>query len=138
VVAVRVVQMAFHQIVGVVAVRHRLMAAAGAVAVALRVAAAVVVRCALGGVGRADRQGVFLDLPGRHVMEVAVVEVIHVAVVLDGRVAAAGAVLVRVRLVLLCRRAHLHPPFWVVFLSRRQFVGVFQRIVNYICNAAVC
>ena len=59
------------------------------------VAAAGVLRRARRRVGAADRQRVFLDAAGAVMMQVAVVQVIDVAVVLEARVAATGAVLVQ-------------------------------------------
>src|SRR5438067_13097150 len=93
VVAGGVVEVAADEIIGVVAVGDRLVAAAGAVDVALHVPAAGVRRGAGVRVGRADRQGVLAHRAvGLGVVQVAVVQVVGVAVVLDGRVPAAGAV----------------------------------------------
>ena len=105
--------MAFHQVVRVVAVWDSLVAAAGAVLVVFRMAAAVVSRRTLSGVGRVDRQGVFLGLAVLHVVQVAVVEIVDVTVVLDGRVAATGAVLMCVTGVRGRSRTHQ------MFLSRK-------------------
>ena len=91
---VRMMQASFHQVVGVVAVRHRLVAAVRAVLVAGLVAAVVLAVRAVGGVAGADFQAVFLDhvaLAGR-VVQVAVVQVVHVAAVPDGGVTAVGPV----------------------------------------------
>jgi len=98
--AVRVVEMALHQVVGVIAVRHGFVAAAGAVLVCAVVAAAGVLGRACAWVLLTDGQDVFFHILAIHVVEVAVVQVIDVAVMLDGGVAAAGTVLmvvVRVR-----------------------------------------
>jgi hypothetical protein len=110
VVAVRVVQVAVDQVVGVVAVRHRFVAAAGTVAVALVVTAAGVLRGAIGRVGRADLDRMALDAAFAHVVQVAVVQVIDVVAVLDGGVAAGWAMLVVVILVNLVL-AHFFPSF---------------------------
>ena len=96
VVAVRVVQVAIDEVIDVVAMWHRFVAAAGAVDVSGFVAAAVVVGRAGVRVGGADGDAVFIDVVAMRVVQVAVVQVIDVAVVLDGGVAAARAVLVRV------------------------------------------
>ena len=107
-VAVRVVQVAIDKVIDVVAMRHRFVAAAGAVDVSGFVAAAgavdvsgfvaaaVVVGRAGVRVGGADGDAVFIDVVAMRVVQVAVVQVIDVAVVFDGGVAAASAVLVRV------------------------------------------
>ena len=96
VVAVRVVQMAAHEVVDVIAVRHRFMAAARAVDVILGVGAAGVLRRAAGRVAPADGQRMLLDLAALGMVQVAVVDVIDMAFVLDGGVAAAGPVLMAV------------------------------------------
>ena len=90
--AARVVQVTLDQIVGVVAMGHRLVAAVRAVLVPGRVAAAVVGRRAGAGVGARDLEPMLLDAGRTHVVQVAVVQVVHVAVVLDGRVATIWAV----------------------------------------------
>src|SRR4051794_480601 len=100
VVAVGAVQVAVHQVVGVVAVRDRLVAAAGAVAVGRVVGAAGVGGGAGRRVGRVDGQHVLLDPGAGGVVQVAVVQVIDVAVVADGGVPAAGPVLVLVAFVM--------------------------------------
>ncbi len=89
---VRVVEMAIDQIVGVIAMRHGGMAAAGTVDVTGGVAGAAMVRRALGRVGRVDRDRVLVDVIAVEVVQVAVVQVVDVASVLDRDVAAAGAV----------------------------------------------
>ena len=102
VVAVRMVKMIVHQVINVVAVRNRLMAAVRAVLVTLLVRSTFMVRRAGRRVRRADRQGMFLDLAAILVVQVAVVQVIDVSIVLDGRVPAVGAVLVGVAFVMSC------------------------------------
>jgi hypothetical protein len=100
VIAVRVVQVAIHQIIDMVAVGDRLVAACWAVAVILRVSGTAVLRRAAGGVGRVDCQLVFLDLGTLDVVQMAVVQVIDVAIMQNPGVAAIGAVLVRVSCVM--------------------------------------
>jgi exodeoxyribonuclease V alpha subunit len=92
--AVRVVQMPVHQVVDVIAVRDRLMAAARTVLVVTGMAAAVMGRSALGRVGCGDAQAMLLNPLGAHVVQVAVVQVVDVPVVPDGGMAAIGSVLV--------------------------------------------
>lgn len=98
VVAVGVVQVPVHEVVHVVAMWHGLVSAAGAVHVTRVVRAAVVVGCALIRVLRADRQHMLVDVVTVGVMQVAIVQVVHVPVVLQRGVAAAGTVLVCVAL----------------------------------------
>jgi hypothetical protein len=89
----RVVQVARDEVIDVVAVRHRFVPAAGAVNVSRLVPAAGVAGGAGLGIGRGDGQHMLLDHSARGgVVEVAVVQVIDMAVVLNGRVPAAGAV----------------------------------------------
>ena len=96
-VAVGVVKVTADQVVDVLAVRDRLVAALRSVLVSGLVFGAVVARRAVSGVGFADREGVALDATLLVVvMELAVVEVIDVIVVADSGVAATRTVLVLV------------------------------------------
>jgi hypothetical protein len=88
---VGVMEVAGDEVVGVVAVGDRLVAAAGAVDVAGFVAGAGVGLAAL-GVGGADFDGALVHVPIVGVVEVAVVEVVDVIAVADSGVAAARAV----------------------------------------------
>ena len=101
VIAVRVVEMALDEVVGVVAVRDGGMSAVVAVVVLGAVAAAVVARCAGVGVVRVDGDPVLIGVALVGMVEVAVVEVVHVSFVDDGGVTAVGAVDVVVRFVCL-------------------------------------
>ena len=94
VVAVWVVQVAIDEIVDVVAMRYCFVTAAGAVHVSRFVATAVVVGRASVRVGGADCDDVLINVVTMLVVQVAVVQVINVAFVLDGGVAAVRAVLV--------------------------------------------
>jgi hypothetical protein len=92
VVAVRVMEVSIHQVVGVVAVGHRLVAATRAMDMARLVAAAIMRRSAVGRVDGVDRQRVLVDVPHVRMMQMPVMQVIGVRIVLDGRMTAAGAV----------------------------------------------
>jgi len=94
VVAVRVVQMTINEVVRVVAMRYGFVSAAGAVYMSRFVAVAVMIWGADVRVGGADGDGVFIDVVAVRMVQVSVVQVINVAFVLDGGVAAACAVLV--------------------------------------------
>jgi hypothetical protein len=106
VVAVRMVQVATHEVIDVVAVRHRFMAAVGPVTMCLLVSGAVMAGGAAGRIGTGDRQPVFLDVAAVLVVQMAVVQVIGVAVVVDGRVAAVRPVLMVVAFVV---SRHVNP-----------------------------
>lgn len=90
-VAVRVVQVAVDQVVDVVTVRDGFVAATGAMDVAGLVAAAFVLGRAAVGVGGRDRDHVLVDVVAMRMVQVAVVQVVDMTVMPDGRVAAAGA-----------------------------------------------
>ena len=87
-VAVRVMQVAIDQIIDVVAVRHRFVAAARAVPMALGVALATVLRRAGSRVRGTDGQHVLLDVAATGVVQVAIVQVIDVPFVNNAGVAA--------------------------------------------------
>jgi len=98
-VAVLVVQVVAHQVIGVISVRHGLMAASFAVLVRSLVRGAAVRRGALVGILLAHVDGVLFHLVRANVVQMAVVQVIDVARVHDGDVAALFAVLVGVSFV---------------------------------------
>jgi hypothetical protein len=107
VVAVRVVEPTVYEIVEVVAVRHRLVAAAGAVGVIGTVPGLGRVVGVRVGLGHAD--AVLFDAAvGARVVQVTTVQIVGVTVVGDGGVAAAITVLVGVVGV---RVGHLESPF---------------------------
>jgi hypothetical protein len=97
VVVVRMMQMTVVQVVDVIPVGHGFVAAAGAMHVVRRVAARRA-RVAVGMLG-VDLDHVLVDVVFVRVMEVAVVQVVDVAGVPYRRVAAVGAVLMRMLLV---------------------------------------
>ena len=87
--SVGMVEMATHQIIHVVAVRHGLVPAAGAVLVARLVGAAPVIGGAVRRVRAADRQLVLIHVVRVGMMEMAIVQVVGMAVVAHGQVTAA-------------------------------------------------
>jgi hypothetical protein len=103
---VRVMQMTVDDVVGVVAVGDRVVAAAGAVLVGAIVLAAVVRRRARGRVRAAYGERVLVDVVAVDVMEMAVVKEVLMAIVLDRLVAAVRAVGVGVLVVRLVFGAH--------------------------------
>ncbi len=95
VVAMWMVKAPIDEIVDVVTVRDRFVAAAGTVEVSIGVRDVIDVR-ATAGVFGSDREDVFFDRTvGILVMEMAVVNVVDVVTVLNGRVTAIFPVLMR-------------------------------------------
>jgi hypothetical protein len=93
VLAVRAVQVSADQVVVVVAMRHQLVPAARAVAVVLGVLAACVLRGARSLVRSRGLEGALVDVAGMLVMQMPFVQVIGVAGMLYGAMAATRAVL---------------------------------------------
>ena len=91
VIAVRVMQVAVHEIVDVIAVRHCFVPTART----MLVSAADIRRAAL-GIGRTDPDDMLVDMVAMHVMQMPLVKIIDVSVMAHGRMAAAGAMLMRV------------------------------------------
>ncbi len=94
-VAVRMMQMTIDKIIDVIAVRNRLVAAAGAVDVLCVMTAAAMLRRAGRWVGRRNRQLMLLHTAiGIDVVQVPVVQVVDVTIMLQTGVFAIRAVLV--------------------------------------------
>jgi hypothetical protein len=85
---VRVVEASVDEVIGVLAVRHSLVAAVRA----MHVLAAIVLAVAVVGELVIDRQRVLINVIAVRLVQVAVVDEVDVAIVDDRRVAAAGAV----------------------------------------------
>lgn len=98
-VAVRVMQMPVDQVIGVVPVRHPLMAAPRPVVVARFMPGARVPGGAVGGIALVDGDHVFVDVALVRVVQMPVVEVVDVVTVLKGGVPARGAMDVAVTVV---------------------------------------
>ena len=99
-VAVRVMQMTVNEIVDVIPVRNRFVSTAGSMNVVWIVPAAGMSRSAGFGVRVTDWHRVLFDFSALAlVMKVAIVKIIDVPIVLDGRVAAASSMLMIVVLV---------------------------------------
>ena len=93
---VHVVEMAVDEVVDMVSVRDRLVAAAGAVHMVRLVAAARVLARAAVRVRGVDVDDMVIDVVAMGVMQVSVVEVVEVPVVHHGPMSASGSVDVRV------------------------------------------
>jgi len=90
-VAVRVMKMPFDQVVHVIAMGHSFMPASRSVHMALVVRAAAVLGCAPVGIGLRYINLVFIDVIAVHMVQMPVMQVINVASVADGRMAAIGS-----------------------------------------------
>jgi hypothetical protein len=88
VVAVGMMEMVADEIVDVVAVRDRVVAAPRAMGVVGRVPAAGVLGRAIARIGATDGEHVLVDMVLVDVVEMPIVQVVRVAVVLDGGMAA--------------------------------------------------
>jgi len=96
VVAMREMQMAIDQIIHMVAVRHHFMPASGAVDVAGLVTCAAMLRGAGGGIGGAYGNHMLIDVPLVREVQVAIVQIIDMAIMANGGMAAVGTMLVGV------------------------------------------
>ena len=106
VLAVRMMEMSAHQVIDMIAMRHCLVAAVWSVDMAGFVRAAVVARSAVGRIGSADCESVVINMAVVNMMHVSIMQIIRVAVVLDGGVAAILAVGVCMTFVFHARCGH--------------------------------
>ena len=93
---VRVMQVPVDKVVDVIAVRHRVVAAARTVDVAVLVSVAAMARCAGIRVSFVDGDRALVDMIAVHRVEMPVVQVVDMAVVLDGTMPAMRSVNVTV------------------------------------------
>lgn len=94
VIAVWMMQVAIDQIIDVVAVRDRLVTASWAMNMAGLVPRARVSRRAPVGILRRHLYDMFIDVTRMHVMQVTIVQIVHMITVLHGRMPASGTMLV--------------------------------------------
>jgi hypothetical protein len=80
------------EVVDVIAMRHRVVSASWSVHVLRIVSAARMTGLAVRRVGRVDRDHTLVDMVVVCVVKMAIVQVVDVTVVLDGRMTAVGAV----------------------------------------------
>jgi hypothetical protein len=106
VVAVWVMQMSIHQIINMVAMRHRRVSATRAVNVIRRVCCTLMCGCASIRIFGAHFNHVFIHMVTMHMVQVAVMQIIYVIVMLDSDMATVFSVLVRVIGVLMTRFGH--------------------------------
>jgi hypothetical protein len=96
-VAVRMVQVAIDEIIDVIAMGNGFVAATWTMHMVLRVASAVMARCARRWIRRRDAKRMLLDATiGCVMMQMTIVQIVHVVAVLDRRVTAVRSVLVGV------------------------------------------
>lgn len=88
--------MSIDQVIDMVAMRYRFMAAAWAVYMSGCVAGALMAWCAALGVVSVHCQAVLIDMIAMHMVQVAIEQVINVTVVLNRRMAASSPVLMTV------------------------------------------
>lgn len=108
--AVRMVQMGVNQIVNMITVRHAFVPAAGTVYVAALVSSAGMSGRALRTILSVALENVLVNVILMHVMQMTVVEIVSMAVVLDGDVATARPVRVRMLFVRLAGHCELLSP----------------------------
>ena len=112
-VAVRMMQPPVHKIIDMIPMRHGFMPATRAMPVS-----AFVFRRAAGGVGGVDSKGMFVDMVAMHMVQMAVVEIVDVAVVTNRGMPAVWTVLMGMAgMALLGAGGHRLPSFCVVFQS---------------------
>lgn len=94
VVTVRVVQMAIYQIIHMITMRNGLMTTTRPMFMFGGMSAAVVLGRALGRIGRVNREYMFVDVIAMHMMQMTVMEVVHMVVMFDRGMPAASLVFV--------------------------------------------
>lgn len=95
VVAVRMMEMSSNEVVNMVAMRNSGVTAIGTMHVIRGVFFRRETGCASVGIGSADFNDVFVHMFAVRMMQVAFVKIIHVTIMHDGNISAAGAVRVR-------------------------------------------
>ena len=123
-IAVRMVQVTVNKIINVIPMRHRLMSALRAMHMPRRVTAAA--GRALIGIFRTHLDGMFIHMLAVWMMEMAIMQIVDVITVANGRVATAGAMLmVVVRMVREIATAHRLLPSQACWC----FGGVLHRVL---------
>lgn len=96
---VRMMKMAFHKVICVIAVRNRLVSTIGPVFVTFLVGFAIVIRGTRRWILHAHANLMLVNMPLVFMVEVSIVKVVLMAIVLYGRVAAVRTVVVSMRFV---------------------------------------
>lgn len=84
--AAGMVQMPFHQVINVITVRHGFVTTASSMLVIAVVAAAIVIRCAIGSISATNAQRMIVHMIAMYVVEVTVMKIVFMAIMLDGLV----------------------------------------------------
>jgi hypothetical protein len=92
VVAMRMVQVAIDEVIDVVAMRHGFMTATRSMNMAFAMSRALMLRRAPVGVGGRNLDHMLIDMPVVHVVQMTIMQVIDVAIMADGGMAAARPV----------------------------------------------
>jgi hypothetical protein len=122
------------EVIDVVAMGNGRMAAIGAMNMSFGMAGAAMVRSAAGGIGRVDRQDVFFNFALAGMVQAAVVQVIDMAFVQDGLMAAVGAMLMAMVLV---KFRHDYLLLVRPGRFRFEFTGMRQRVLYQIDNVSI-
>jgi hypothetical protein len=129
-IAVRMMQPSVHEVIDVVAMRNSLVSAARP----MGVTGAPGLRRALHRIGGVDRDDMLVDMITVHVVQVAVVEVVDMAIVANRRMPAVWTVLVAmVGMVLLGAGGHVFP-----FLACIRFKRSCGHFRSAACSTALC
>ena len=133
-ISVRVMQMPIHQIIDVVAMRHRFMSATWTMLVSR-----LVTRTGVRHTGRRIRPRhlnyTFVVVPLVRLVQVTVVNIVHMISMLDRRVSATSSMLVRMVLVyMMCHSLLL---FLSLFARRQSLARMRERIENQVRNVLI-
>ncbi|HUB50198.1 MAG TPA: hypothetical protein VMB73_34945 [Acetobacteraceae bacterium] len=92
-IAVRMVKMAVHEVIHVIAMRHGFMPATGAMHMSWLMSRAAVAWRAVVRICRAHFDHVLIDMIAMGMMKMAIMQIVHVVAMTNGGMTAAGAVL---------------------------------------------
>ena len=109
VIAMGMMQVAVNQVVHMVAMRNLLMAASGTVDMSTIMPGTSVTWCALGRIRRIDLQRMLVNMRTVDVVQMAIVQIIGMAIVVYGQMTAAWTMLMVV-IVMFPACIHTHPP----------------------------
>lgn len=130
---VRVVQVTVDEIVDVIAVRNCFMTAAWAMNMVRSVTCAAMAPCAGSGIGRVDIERMLLDAASARLMvQMAIVQIVHMVFVFDCGMSALSAVLVVVICVLMTHSV------LILYRFRCGFAAVSKSVFDQVLNVRIC